>query len=76
MDEQRPRPTTGSPESCIQVVLGQTGLDYVLLSNEDDGDDQCQSEDWDTSNLDGLYGGLETNFKLSQKGSPRNCNVY
>lgn len=53
----RPRAITGSAGSRIKVVLGETGSDYLLLLNEDDGSSEWQNTSW-TTEAGGLPNGL------------------
>ena len=40
--------------SVVEVVLGKTGLDYVVLINEGDGNDERQSYHWDSDHVGGI----------------------
>lgn len=44
--ESKPRAIFGTPGSHIRVILGETGSDYLLILNEDDGNKEWQTVDW------------------------------
>eukprot|EP00548_Thalassiothrix_antarctica_P007690 CAMPEP_0194150702 /NCGR_PEP_ID=MMETSP0152-20130528/44766_1 /TAXON_ID=1049557 /ORGANISM="Thalassiothrix antarctica, Strain L6-D1" /LENGTH=82 /DNA_ID=CAMNT_0038853887 /DNA_START=17 /DNA_END=262 /DNA_ORIENTATION=+ len=41
-----PRPINGSIGSRIRVILGDTGDEWLLLLENDDGDAKWQTKDW------------------------------
>lgn len=64
----RPRPISGSAGSRIKVILGDTGSDYLLLLDEDNGNHECQRNDW-TAGYGSLPAGLANQLNnLPKKG--------
>lgn len=43
-----PRSIVGSPGSRIKVILGETGSDYIIYCDHDDGDREWQTVNWPT----------------------------
>ena len=43
---QPPRQIDGSAGSRVRLILGDTGSEYLLLLNEDDGNSSWQTKDW------------------------------
>jgi len=46
MATEPPRPINGSVGSRIRVILGDSGDDWLLLTNHDDGNRMWQTKDW------------------------------
>ena len=43
-----PRSIVGSPGRRIKVILGETGSDYLIYCDHDDGDREWQTVNWPT----------------------------
>eukprot|EP00549_Striatella_unipunctata_P011361 CAMPEP_0118683402 /NCGR_PEP_ID=MMETSP0800-20121206/6026_1 /TAXON_ID=210618 ORGANISM="Striatella unipunctata, Strain CCMP2910" /NCGR_SAMPLE_ID=MMETSP0800 /ASSEMBLY_ACC=CAM_ASM_000638 /LENGTH=439 /DNA_ID=CAMNT_0006579909 /DNA_START=96 /DNA_END=1415 /DNA_ORIENTATION=- len=46
MSEQEPRSIDGSIGSRIRIILGDTGSEYLVLLNEDNGNQKWQTKSW------------------------------